>query len=61
MIVEANSKDEAIEVANEEFGGLTNYAGMGSCDCLVGVLTSEDERSIYADGEIDFDYAEEIE
>lgn len=61
MIVEANSKDEAIEVANEEFGGLTNYAGMGSYDCLVGVLTSEDERSIYADGEADFDYAEEIE
>lgn len=61
MIVEANSKDKAIEVANEEFGGLTNYAGMGSCDCLVGVLTSEDERSIYADGEADFNYAEEIE
>lgn len=61
MIVEANSKDEAIEVANEEFGGLTNYANMGSCDCLVGVLTSEDERSIYADGEADFNYAEEIE
>lgn len=61
MIVEANSEDEAIEVANEEFGGLTNYAGMGSCDCLVGVLTNEDERSIYADGEADFNYAEEIE
>ena len=61
MIVEANSKDEAIEIANEEFGGLTNYAGMGSCDCLVGVLTNEDERSIYADGEADFNYAEEIE
>lgn len=61
MIVEANSEDEAIEVANEEFGGLTNYAGMGSYDCLVGVLTSEDERSIYTDGEADFDYAEEIE
>lgn len=61
MTVEANSKDEAIEIANEEFGGLANYAGMGSCDCLVGVLTSEDERSIYADGEIDFNYAEEIE
>ena len=46
MVVEANSEDEAIEIANEEFGGLTNYAGMGSCDCLVGVLTSEDERCI---------------
>lgn len=61
MIVEADSEDEAIEIANEEFGGLTNYVGMGSYDCLIGVLTSEDERSIYADGEVYFNYAEEIE
>ena len=61
MTVEADSKEEAIEITNEEFGGLTNYAGMGSCDCLIGVLTSENERSIYADGEVDFDDAEEIE
>lgn len=61
MTVEADSKEEAIEIANEEFGELTNYAGMGSCDCLIGVLTSENERSIYADGEADFDDAEEIE
>lgn len=61
MIVEADSEDEAIEIANEEFGGLTNYAGMGSCDCLIGVLTSEDGRNIYADNEVDFDYVEEIE
>lgn len=61
MVVEANSEDEAIEIANEEFGGLTNYAGMGSCDCLVGVLTSEDERCIYPDSEVEFDDAQEIE
>ena len=60
MVVEANSEDEAIEIANEEFGGLTNYAGMGSCDCLVGVLTSEDERCIYPDSEVEFDDAQEI-
>lgn len=61
MIVEADSENEAIEIANEEFGGLTNYFGMGSYNCLVGVLTSEDERRIYADDEVDFDDAEEIE
>lgn len=60
MVVEANSEDEAIEIANEEFGDLTNYAGMGSCNCLVGVLTSEDERCIYPDSEVEFDDAQEI-
>lgn len=60
MVVEANSEDEAIEIANEEFGGLTNYAGMGSCDCLVGVLTSEDKRCIYPDSKVEFDDAQEI-
>lgn len=42
------------------FGGLTNYAGMGSCDCLVGVLTSEDERCVFPDGEVEFDDYEEV-
>lgn len=60
MRVEANSGEEAIEIANDTFGGLTNYAGMGSCDCLVGVLTSEDERSIYPDSEVEFDDYEEV-
>lgn len=60
MVVEAGSAEEAIEKANDEFGGLTNYAGMGSCDCLVGVLDSEDERCIEADGDPVFDDAEEV-
>lgn len=60
MVVEADNEEEAIEIANEEFGGLTNYAGMGSCDCLIGVMTSEDERCIYPDGEVEFDDAQEI-
>jgi len=60
MVVEAASEDEAIEKANREFGGLTNYAGMGSCDCLVGVMDSEDERCIIADGEVEFDDAEKL-
>lgn len=60
MVVEADSGEEAIEIANEEFGGLTNYAGMGSCDCLIGVLSSEDERCVYPDSEVEFDDAQEI-
>lgn len=58
MEVFADSKEEAIEKANEEFGSLTNYAGMGSCSCLVGVLTSENKRSVYPDSEPIFDDAE---
>lgn len=60
MQVEAENKEQAIEIANDTFGGLTNYAGMGSCECLIGVMTPEDERSIYADGEVEFDDAIEI-
>lgn len=60
MTVETSSEEEAIEIANDEFGGLTNYAGMGSCNCLVGVLTSEDDRAISPDSEVELDSAEEI-
>ena len=59
MVVLANSPEEAIEKANDEFGGLCNYAGMGSCECLVGVESAEDERGVYPDGEVEFDEAEE--
>lgn len=58
MEVYANSEEEAIEKANEEFGGLTNYAGMGSCDCLVGVLTSENKRCVFPDSDVVFDDCE---
>ena len=60
MVVEAENEDEAIETANSEFGGLTNYAGMGNTGCLVGVLTSEDERRIYPDSDPIFDDCEEV-
>lgn len=55
MIVEANSEKEAIEKANEEFGILTNYVGMGGSDKLVGVNTPGNDRCIYPDGEVEFD------
>lgn len=60
MVVDADSPDEAIEIANEEFGGLTNYAGMGSCDCLVGVISSENDRCVYPDSDVIFDDAMKI-
>lgn len=60
MVVEAGNEEEAIERANDEFGGLTNYAGMGSCDCLIGVLDSADERCVFPDSEVEFDDCEEV-
>lgn len=59
MRVEAKNEEEAIEIANDTFGDLTNYAGMGSCDCLVGVLTAEDDRCIFPDSDPIFDDCEE--
>lgn len=61
MHVAAESEEEAIAIANESFGGLVNYAGMGSTDCLVGVLTPENHRCIYPDGEVEFDDCQELE
>lgn len=60
MEVDAKSEEEAIEKANEEFGGLTNYVGMGSCSCLVGVLSSDNGREIYPDDDPIFDDCKEI-
>lgn len=60
MVVEAENEETAIKIANDEFGGLTNYAGMGSCDCLVGVFTSDDERCVFPDSDPEFDDCEEI-
>ena len=57
MTVEANTEKEAIEKANREFGSLTNYAGMGGIDKMIGVLTSEDDRCIYPDSDVEFDDA----
>ncbi len=55
MIVEADSKEEAIENANEEFGSLTNYVGMGETDKLIGVCSSDCNRSISPDSDVEFD------
>lgn len=60
MTVKANSPEEAIKKANAEFGGLSNYAGMGSCECLIGVDSAENGRCIYPDSDVEFDDAEEV-
>lgn len=37
MTVDADSKEEAIELAYQDFDGLSNYYGNGGTDQLVGV------------------------
>lgn len=58
MTVEADSPESAIEKANDEFGSLMNYVGMGGSDKLLGVQTPEDDRSIYPDSDVEFDDCE---
>ena len=41
MSVEAETKEEAMQKAYEEFPGLTNFAGNGGTDRLVGVYDGE--------------------
>lgn len=55
MFVEADNEEEAIEKANNEFGSLMNYAGMGGTDKLIGVNSSEDDRSVFVDTDPEFD------
>lgn len=55
MVVEANTEKEAIEKANEQFGSLANYTGMGGIDKMIGVPISEDDRCIYSDSDVEFD------
>lgn len=61
MRVKANNKKEAICIANEEFGSLANYVGMGGTECLLGVPTSENDRCVLPDSEVEFDDAIEVE
>ena len=60
MRVKANNEEEAIEIANSEFGGLTNYCGMGGTEHLIGVLTSADSRCVLPDSEVEFDDCQEV-
>lgn len=57
ITVEAESEEEAIKKAYEEFGGVDNYCGNGGMDKLIGV--EGDEEWIEADGIVEFTSAEE--
>ena len=52
-LVEANSEEEAIEKANQEFGGILSYCGNGGTDKLIGVDGEYD--TIEADESVEFD------
>ncbi len=55
MELEANSIDEAIELAREE-GSVNGYCGNGGCDKLIGVTDSDyGSVSIEADDYINID------
>jgi hypothetical protein len=59
VIVEAENEDDAIEIADEKFSGITSFCGNGGVDKLIGV--SGDDESIYCDGEMEWSEAEEDE
>lgn len=53
--VEADDAEHAIEVAYDEFGGLSGYAGNGGLDKLVGT----NDRNVSLDvGDSDADFTE---
>lgn len=51
-------KNAAMEVAYDKFGGVHEFVGNGGLDKLIGVYGTHE--SISADGEVDFNSAEEI-
>lgn len=57
--VEADSEDEAYELAIDQRNGLDCYCGNGGMDKLIGVCG--DDESVSADEEITYDDIEEIE
>jgi hypothetical protein len=55
----ANDEYEAINKADNNFGGVIEYVGNGGYDKLIGV--SEPDESVAADGMIEWEEAEELE
>ena len=53
VTVEANSEEEAMNKANEQFNGIHSYCGNGGVDKLIGVEGSN--VSIAADESVEFD------
>lgn len=59
--LEAESKEEALEMAYEECSGLMNFVGNGGTDKLIGVCDTDSATvSINCDEEIEYTEAEEI-
>lgn len=59
--LEAESKEEAIEMAYEECSGPMNFVGNGGTDKLIGVCDTDSATvSINCDEEIEYTEAEEI-
>lgn len=56
-VVEAESEEEAIEIAEQSFEGVSSYAGNGGDDKLIGV--EGENETIAADGDVVFDDAQE--
>ena len=50
--VMANDEDEAMELAEEHFGGITEYCGNGGIDKLIGV--EDESESVAADGYVEW-------
>ena len=57
--IEAESKEEAIEMAYEEYSCPTSFVGNGGYDKLIGV--DGDNVSISCDDEVEYTEVEEIE
>lgn len=55
----ANNEGDAIQKADDKFGGVMEYVGNGGYDKLVGV--SESDESIAADGMVEWEGADELE
>ena len=53
VTVEADSEEEAMNKANEQFNGIHSYGGNGGLDKLIGVNGSNE--SIAADESVEFD------
>jgi hypothetical protein len=59
IIVEADSKESAIEQADRDFGGVGGFAGNGGSNKLIGVTGSKE--SIESGDFFEFDAAEEYD
>lgn len=53
ITVEAESGEQAIEIAQKKFKGVNEYFGNGGCDKLIGVERSNE--SITIEGNVEFD------